>query len=195
MLAGWDRTAGVDSHGTHIWTAFWEQARLIPNLYAVPFDVADPVNTPRGLAVDNPQVSQPLVAALAAAQAQLGEKGIPLDARWGDIQFAERHGKRISIPGGVGRHGVFSYIVTRITDGKGFTPIVHGNSYIQVIGWDDEGDLDARGILTYSQSPEPDSPHYADQTELYSRGEWVDFPFTEEEIQADQNLKVLTLVE
>ena len=114
---------------------------------------------------------------------------------WGDVQFAERNGERIGIPGGIGQHGVFSYIVTNFTDGKGYTPIVHGNSYIQVIGWDEDGNLDARGILTYSQSPEPDSPHYADQTKLYSRGEWVDFPFTEEEIQADPNLEVLSLQE
>ncbi|HSG98008.1 MAG TPA: penicillin acylase family protein [Woeseiaceae bacterium] len=195
VLASWDRTAGVDSRGTHIWTEFWEQARGIPNLYAVPFDVADPVNTPRGLAIDSPEVSQALSAALAAAQAKLAEKGIPLDVRWGDVQFAERNGERIGIPGGVGHHGVFSYIVTSFTDGKGYTPIVHGNSYIQVIGWDEDGNLDARGILTYSQSPEPDSPHYADQTKLYSRGEWVDFPFTEEEILADPSLETLSLYE
>jgi acyl-homoserine-lactone acylase len=98
-------------------------------------------------------------------------------------------------PGAVGRHGGFSYIVTDFTEGKGYTPIMHGNSYIQVIGWDEAGELDARGILTYSQSPESDSPHYADQTRLYSRGEWVDFPFTEAEILADPELETLTLRE
>ncbi len=74
-------------------------------------------------------------------------------------------------------------------------PIVHGNSYIQTVGWDEAGNLDAHGILTYSQSPEPDSPHYADQTRLYSRGELIEFPFTEEEIQADPELRVVTLRE
>ena len=97
------------------------------------------------------------------------------------------------MPGGPGRHGMFSYINTDFTEGKGYTPIVHGNSYIQVVTWDDDGAPDARGILTYSQSPEADSPHYFDQTELYSRGEWIDLPFTEEEILADPNLKTLTL--
>ena len=48
-------------------------------------------------------------------------------------------------------------------------------------------------MLTYSQSPEPDSPHYYDQTELYARGEWLQLPFTEDEILADPNLKTLTL--
>lgn len=195
VLAEWDRKADVDSRGTHIWTEFWRQASRIPGLFAVPFDVSDPVGTPRGLALDSPEVRQQLAAALAAAQARLSEAGIPLDARWGEVQFAQRNGDRIGIPGGVGSHGAFSYIVTQFTDGEGYTPIMHGNSYIQVIGWDEAGDLDARGILTYSQSPEPDSSHYADQTWLYSRGEWIDFPFTEDEIQADPAFRSVTLSE
>ena len=97
------------------------------------------------------------------------------------------------MPGGPGRHGMFSYINSDLTAGKGYTPILHGNSYIQVVTWDDDGTPDARGILSYSQSPEADSPHYYDQTELYARGEWLHLPFTEEEILADPNLKILTL--
>ena len=195
VLADWDRKADVDSRGVHIWTEFWEQARRIPGLFATPFDVADPVSTPRGLALDNIEVRNAVIAALAGAQKKLTDAGLALDARWGDVQFAERNGSRIGIPGAVGRHGSFSYIVTQFTDGKGYTPILHGNSYIQVIGWDEDGNLDARGLLTYSQSPEPDSPHYDDQTWLYSRGEFLDFPFTEQEIQADPELKVVTLRE
>ena len=195
VLAEWDRTADVESRGTHIWSEFWQQARQIPDRYAEPFDLADPVNTPRGLALDNLVVRQALIDALAAAQKKLTDAGIALDARWGDVQFAERNGERIGIPGAAGSHGAFSYMTTQFTEGKGYTPIVHGNSYIQVIGWDEAGNLDARGILTYSQSPEPDSSHYADQTWMYSRGDWVDFPFTEEEIQADPQLRVVTLGE
>lgn len=195
VLNNWDRRADVDSRGTHIWTEFWERASRIPNLYAVPFDNADPVNTPRQLAVDDPEVRQSIVEALTAARDKILASGIALDASWGDIQFAERNGERIAIPGAVGNHGVFSYIVSRFTQGKGYTPIEQGNSYIQVVGWDEEGKLDARGILTYSQSPEPDSPHYADQTRLYSRSELVKFPFTESEILADPELRVITLEE
>jgi acyl-homoserine-lactone acylase len=195
ILADWDRTSNVDSQGTHIWTEFWTQVRGLPNLYTVPFDLADPVNTPRELALDNPELRQSLLDALAAAQKKLTDTGIALDSEWGDVQFAERNGERIGIPGAVGNHGSFSYIVTQFTEGKGYTPILHGNSYIQVIGWDEAGNLDARGLLTYSQSPEPDSPHYADQTRLYSKGELLKFPFTEEEILADPELKVVSLRE
>ncbi len=90
---------------------------------------------------------------------------------------------------------MFSMIATRLSKDKGYNPILLGNSYIQVISWDKDGRLQPTGILTYSQSQEPESAHYADPTELYSRGVWIDFPFTEEQIRADPNLTVLTLTE
>jgi acyl-homoserine-lactone acylase len=89
----------------------------------------------------------------------------------------------------------FPMIVANLAKDKGYNPILHGNSYIQVISWDKEGNLQPGGILTYSQSQEPESAHYSDLTETYSRGEWIDFPFTEEEILADPNLQTLTLTE
>ncbi len=192
-LSAWDRTANVDSRGMQVWTEFWETARRIDGVYAVPFDPDDPVGTPRGIALDNDGVKTAVRDALAAAQQRLLAAGIGPDEPWGDVQFAERNGSRIPVPGGPGRHGMFSFINTAFTEGKGYTPIVHGNSYVQVVTWDDDGTPDARAILTYSQSPESDSPHYYDQTELYARGEWLQLPFTEEEILADPALRTLTL--
>lgn len=195
VLESWDRTGNVASRGMQVWTEFWEAAQNIPDLYAVPFDADDPVHTPRGIAVANPEVRKAVYDALAAAQEKLQGAGIALDARWGDVHFADRNGGRIPVPGGPGRHGMFSYINTGFTAGKGYTPIQQGNSYIQVVTWDDSGAPDARGILTYSQSPEPDSPHNSDQTELYARGEWLDLPFTEDEILNDPDLTTITLRE
>ena len=78
---------------------------------------------------------------------------------------------------------------------NGYTPILAGNSYIQVIGWTKEGRVDPRGILTYSQSDDPASPHYADLTRLYSKGEMVKLPFYEKDIRGDKNLKTLRIRE
>ena len=193
VLRDWNRTANTDSRGMQVWTEFWETARHIDGVYAVPFDPDDPIDTPRGIATDNQAVRDAVREALAAAQKRLLDAGIELDRPWGETQFAERNGTRIPVPGGPGRHGMFSYINSDFTEGKGYTPIVHGNSYVQVVTWNEDGAPDARGILTYSQSPEPDSPHYYDQTELYARSEWLQLPFTEEEIITDPNLKTLTL--
>lgn len=194
-LAGWDRRHGIDSRGAQVWTEFWRVARNIPNVYAVPFDVNDPVHTPTGIAVADAEIATQVRQALAVARVTLQAAGIALDARWGEVQFAERNGERIPIPGGQGWAGMFGMIVADLQTGKGYTPIKHGNSFIQVISWDKDGNLDARGMLTYSQSQEPESDHYDDLTRLYSEGKWIRFPFSEAEIQADPELITLELLE
>lgn len=195
VLRKWDRRNDVDSRGGHVWREFWREAASIRNLYVIPFDVADPVGTPRGIAVQDEEVRSQVLSALASAQTTLEEANIALDARLGDIQFAERNGERIGIPGGDGRSGMWSVISARLKPGVGYSPIRAGNSYIQVISWDEDGNLDPRAILTYSQSPDPDSPHYADMTHLYSQGEWVRLPFSDAQINADPELVTLSLAE
>ena len=47
-----------------------------------------------------------------------------------------------------------------------------------------DDDSKAQGILTYSQSNNPESPHFDDQTRLFSEKQFRIMLFTEEEIQA-----------
>lgn len=195
VLANWNRTQQVDARGGHLWREFWLLVGDTSDLWAVPFDLADPVNTPRGLHVEDAAVREAVVRALKGAVAKLEAANIALDAPLGEIQYTMRNGTKIPVPGGDGRTGMFSMIVTALNDEAGYTPITHGNSYIQVISWDEDGNLDPRAILTYSQSPEPESPFYSDQTTLYAEGEWVDLPFTEAEIMADQQLRTLSIKE
>jgi len=195
VLASWDRRAQVDSRGAHVWREFWRVAQRVDDLWRVPFDAEDPVHTPRGLNIENIPTREALLQALARGQQQLQEAGIALDAQLGDIQFDLRNDERIPIPGGEGWAGMWSMIVSQLQPEVGYTPIVHGNSYIQVVSWDENDRVDARAILTYSQSDNPDSPHFGDQTRLYSQGEWIRLPFYEEDILADPNLVTLTLQE
>jgi acyl-homoserine-lactone acylase len=194
-LAAWDRRMTVDSRGGHVWREFWRDAQNIPAVFAVPFDPTDPVGTPRQLAVGDDEVRAALLQALAGAQVRLEDAGIALDARLGDIQYTEANGERLPIPGGEGWAGMWSMIIAALEPGRGYTPIIHGNSYLQFVTWNDAGDPEVRGMLTYSQSPEPDSPHHADLTRLHARGEWVRLPFTEAEIAADPELVTLPLSE
>jgi acyl-homoserine-lactone acylase len=192
-LQGWDRTANIDSRGVAVWIEFWKTASQIDGIYKVPFDPDNPVDTPRGIAVDKPEIAKAVHNSLAGAQTVLADAGISLDAPWSQLQYEPRNGEDIPIPGAPGSSGMFSYILAPLTKGKGYTPIITGNSYIQVISWDKEGALQSTGMLTYSQSPEPESLHYSDLTELYSRGQWIELPFTEEQILADPNLTSMTL--
>ena len=55
---------------------------------------------------------------------------------------------------------------------------------------DEDCPVDTRTILTYSQSTNPNSPYFADQTRMFSNKEWVDEAYCEDEIAADPNLEV-----
>ena len=195
VLAGWDRTETVNARGAHLWREIWTLLRDTPDLWALPFDLADPVNTPRTLDIQDEQIRIAIVDAIKNALARLAEHSIAIDARLGDVQYAMRAGDKIPIPGGDGLGGMFSMIVTELGGEEGYTPIIHGNSYMQVISWNENGELDARALLTYSQSPEPDSEHYRDQTEMYAEGRWLRLPFSESDIESDPNLTELRLVE
>jgi acyl-homoserine-lactone acylase len=197
VLKTWDRTHRIESKGAHIWTEIMRTLHTDQSIYLVAFDEADPKNTPAGLKVLDQTVRTKLISAIEKAQQRLAKAEIALDATLGDIQYAQRNGRKISIAGGEGWSGAFSMTVTKLSDeaGVGYSPIIHGNSIIQFISWDDAGKVVPRGILTYSQSQEPDSPHYSDLTELYSRGEWIDFPFHEADIANDPNLTQLRLSE
>ena len=195
VLTAWGRTEIVDARGAHLWREIWILLRETPDLWKVPFDLADPVNTPRGLNIENDAVHGAVLAAIKGALVKLAEHDVAIDARLGDVQYAVRNQAKIAVPGGDGLGGMFSMIITELESAEGYTPIIHGNSYMQVISWDAEGKLDPRAILTYSQSPEPDSPYFADQTQMYAQGRWLQLPFSEVEIQSDPNLTALTLIE
>jgi acyl-homoserine-lactone acylase len=193
VLAGWDRRQGVESRGAQVWTEFWPLAERTPNLWRVPFDAQDPVHTPRDINRDDAAVRTGIMQALAQAAKKLNDAQITLDAPWGEVQYAERNGEKIGIPGGLGNTGMFSVMAARLAPGKGYTPIITGNSWMQVVTWDDAGKVDAHGILAYSQSEEADSPYSADQTKLYSQGQWLKLPFAESEIAADPQLRTVRL--
>ncbi len=178
ILASWDRTHQIDSVGGHIFTEFWSALRSTPDLFAVPFDAADPVNTPRDLNVDDPAVVTAVRNALTTAVTVLADAGIELDKPWGEVQFVEKNGERIPIHGG-SSDMMFSVITSPLVKDEGYAAIRHGNSYIQAITWDETDCPDAYAVLTYSQSTDPASAHYADATKLYSSGGWIDMPFCE----------------
>lgn len=178
ILAAWDRTHRVDSVGGHIFYEFWKVVSGTPNLWAVAFDPADPVHTPRELNVGDSAVVDAVRQALAQAVEVLAAAGIALDQPWGEVQFDEKNGVRHPIHGGSGSM-MFSVITSGLVDGEGYADIRHGNSYIQAVTWDESDCPDAYAILTYSQSTDPASPNYADATGLYSGGDWIDMPFCE----------------
>lgn len=174
-LAAWDLRANLESRGTALFELFWQAA---PRTWAVPFDPDDPVHTPRDYVGDSPAVRD----ALANAVARLADAGLAVDVPTADARFVTRNGDRIPVHGAHDAVGSPSMMIIPFADGRGFEEVVHGNSYIQTVTWDDEGPV-AEAILTYSQSTDPASPYYADQTRMFSQKEWVPLPFRYEDVQ------------
>ncbi len=194
-LAGWDRKADVDSRGVQVFREFWrgirgELADDFTNIvesdrfWAVDFNPEDPLGTPRGIDLGQSPNRTLVIDALSEAVLALEDAGIALDAPWGEAQFAVRGNLRIPIHGADGELGVYGAISSRLEDG-GYRA-QGGNSHLQAVTWDDGECPIAETLLVPSQSSDPSSPHYADQTELYSRKQWVRFPYCEADIRAAQ---------
>ncbi|GAA1824363.1 penicillin acylase family protein [Actinomadura chokoriensis] len=189
VLAKWDRTANVDSRGALLFDRYWRKALSAWDLWTTPFDASDAVNTPR----DFNTGSWAARKALLDAVDELKKSNIPLDAPLGDHQYVTRNGERIPIGGGTENLGILNKVEGTWTPGKGYTEITTGSSYIQVVAFDGDACPDTRTLLTYSQSTDPTSPHYADQTRLFSKKQWVTERFCSGEINKAPGLKVVTL--
>ena len=193
-LKVWDRSANLDSglgfvHFQNVMVSLQET----PDLWRVAFDPKDPQHTPRGLAVDRPEVAKAVRDAMLASVAQINKMGLTADSRWGDIQVVSSGGQQTPIHGGPGTLGVYNAIqsVPR-TDGK--LEVVSGTSYLQVVTFDDKGPQ-AQGLLAFSLSSDPASRHSRDQTVAFSRKQLSVLPFTEQQITSDPQYQVQTIHE
>ncbi|MDH3743180.1 MAG: penicillin acylase family protein, partial [Hyphomicrobiales bacterium] len=173
VLADWDLHANAGSRGAHLFREFLREAnnlagptdwpRILPASlnYRVPFLLERPLETPQGLSTDdNPNA----LVALGLAVAKLKTAGIDLDARLGDIQGVTRNGEFIAVPGGPEFEGVFNKMEFDFAGADGY-PKVTGSSgsWIMATELSDNGPR-VKGILTYSVSGNPESPHHADMT-------------------------------
>ena len=192
-LAAWDRKADVDSRGAVLFREFWNIADEIENKWAVPFNPADPVNTPRGLSSGS---TPAMLDALKHAGQKLQALGIPLNARLGDYQTDTRNGVRVPVHGGIGDiDGSFNsiHMGTPLT-ADGYHNIKWGTSYVQTVSFDSNGPV-AYAMLTYGQSVDPKSPYYGDQVPLYAQKKFPQLPFTQQQIHADPQFKQMLLKE
>jgi acyl-homoserine-lactone acylase len=185
VLAGWDRSNRAEARGAHLFREWWRSAKEVKNLWRLPFNPEDAIVTPAGLRMDDPAVAQALYAALDAAVATVRAAGFALDAPLGEVQQRRVAGRAVPIPGGDEFEGVLNKVETQGSGqlGRGGYAVNYGSSYIQLVGFDDRGPL-ARGLLSYGQSSDPDSPWAYDQLGLLGASEWPLLPFHPADIEA-----------
>jgi acyl-homoserine-lactone acylase len=184
VLAAWDGRADVDSRGAVLWREYWTRLAGGGVPWTVPFNPDDPVNTPRGLDAASPAV----LTALTGAVEDLRAKGIALDVPLGDLQAEPRGRARIPIHGCSELEGCFNIITTERDERGRYDPYT-GASFVMTAAFDERGRPRGEAVLSYSQSENPRSPHYADQTRRFSRKQWIPMRFTEKQIRSDPAYK------
>lgn len=180
-LANWDGTANVTAGpGLQVFVGFMRRLAADASLWRRPFDPADPLHTPAGIALDRAGADERLERWLTEALAERTPRP------WGEVQRSAG----IPIPGGDGQVGIYNAIQSEAQGDH--REVVSGSSYIQLVSFTAAGPQ-ARGLLAFSQSSDPRSAHFRDQTLLFSRQVWPTLPFTERQIQADPQLQLLRL--
>ncbi|QSQ26273.1 acylase [Pyxidicoccus parkwayensis] len=190
VLEKWNLRGDLDSAGGLLWRLF--MIRLVPvtgGPYLVPFLPTDPVNTPRGLNTLHPQVVQ----ALGGAVQVMRDRGLPLDVALGTVQHVPRNEARIPYHGCYDAEGCFNQMGGLLLPDYTYRPSL-GTSFVMAVSFTDAGPV-GRSLLAYSQSSNPASPYFADQTWMFSRKQWVDMRFTEADIASDPELSVTMLQE
>lgn len=195
VLSAWDRRSNVTSRGNHIFEEFvtrLPKPGLLPTapIWKVPFDPADPLNTPRDLDETSPAV----IKAMADAIASLRARKVPMNATWGSLQVAaDRGAPPIALGGGEGDNAGNANALASRTPAQNtafFRPITYGSSHIEAVSFLPRGKVDARTILTYGQAEDPRAPWASDQTRMFAAKQWVSFPFTAQEIRRQQVSRV-----
>ena len=191
VLKSWDRRDDLGSKGAHLFREWWNAASPTPAFMRVPFNPADPVNTPSGLNVANPDVRAKAIDALDRAATAVLAAGFALDAPLGDVQGRVVKGLRIPVHGGTTSEGVLNVIDSDPLGRNGYAP-TSGTSYLQAVTFDGRGPV-ADALLTYGQSSQPDSPYAFDQLTLFSKKRWLPLPFYPADIAAMRIGEPLTL--
>jgi acyl-homoserine-lactone acylase len=182
VLSAWNGRENVNSRGAMLFREFWENALFLPNgPWQHPFSAANPLNTPDGLDTASSGVREAFGNALASMTAAHLPYNVPL----GTVQYVVRNGKKIPLPGGPGDpDGEFNAIYLGLPGQPAAGPVV-GSSYIQAVSWTAGHSCpEAATLLTYSESDNPDSPYFSDQTELFSHSQWITAYFCPAQVSA-----------
>jgi acyl-homoserine-lactone acylase len=186
VLAAWDREALASSTGTLLFI-FWVQAlesvdpELLSDLFLTPWDPADPLTMPSGLA-DPARAVQALSTSADRMQSLFGR----LDVPWGEVARLRRGSVDLPANGFVGEpYGalrVLDYDFSTLETTKQIAA-TFGDSYVAAIEFGDT--VRARVLMTYGNASQPGSPHVGDQLVLSARGEMRTPWRTREEIVAN----------
>jgi acyl-homoserine-lactone acylase len=179
LLAAWDNTAGHASRGGVLFETWWNRYRTLmggEGLHAVEWTPDEPVTTPRGLA-DAGRAVEAFLWAVPETARRFGA----WDVAWGDVHRVRRGDVDAPVAGCGGALGCFR-VLNFATEPDGRRAVNGGDGWVIAVEFTDTPR--AYSVLAYGQSPDPTSPHHADQAAMFAAGEMKRVRWTEADIAA-----------
>ncbi len=216
VLADWDGAYDLDRVGAIVWREFigrYTNADLLGGaaLWSTPFDAAEPVTTPSGLAPPPDGGVDPVLVNLGRSVQILTKAGFSVDTPLGEVQLADREGTLVPIHGGNSADGVTNVVGysgsfgstepfpkrgTTIAPQSALTAdgyrINNGTSFLMALAYDDAGP-EAFAFLTYGNTGDRTSPLFSSQTERFSKKDWRELLFTADAVAAAPKLDEKTV--
>lgn len=167
VLAAWNGRENPGSRGAALFAFFWGDLGTWDATWLHPFQASDPLGTPYGLNTDSSSVQQ----AFGDALMQMNNNHFPYNIALGQVQYVTLDGRNFPLPGGQSDpNGEFNALSQ---NRPGAIPGT-SSTYIQAVTWASGNPCpQAATVLAYSESDNPASPHYDDQTRLFSRRQWA----------------------
>jgi acyl-homoserine-lactone acylase len=177
VLAAWNGRENPGSRGAVLFADFWGNA-LQGDPWAHPFQVSDPLQTPYGLDTASAAVQQ----AFGMALKQMSASRLPYGIALGQVQYVLLDGQRFPMPGGIPDPN--GELNAMDINSPGAIPGT-SSTYIQAVTWASGHPCPrAATVVAYSESDNPSSAHYDDQTALFSRRQWATAYFCPAQVAA-----------
>jgi acyl-homoserine-lactone acylase len=192
LLEKWDNTAAPNSKGAELFEVWWnyysglragERPVLLPDdkRFAKVWSAADPLKTPSGLA-DKQRAVDSFTWAVAETARRYGS----WDVAWGDVHRVRRGKVDVPVGGCSNDLGCFR-ILTFARDADAKLSANSGDGWILAIEFSDTPR--AYSVLAYGESRRPESPWFADQAEMFAKGEVKKVAFTDADVSATAVLR------
>ncbi len=168
-IARWDRSADRADRATALIVVTLAEL-LAADVDINPSQLAEPIDVSDG----------ELAAAFTAAVETLVDRFGRVDPPWGDVNRLVRGDRDLPLDGGP---DLLRAVYGRLVDGR-FEGIA-GDAYVLVVSFRPDGTVTSRSVHQFgSATLRPDSPHYADQADLFARNELKPVWFDEADVRA-----------
>lgn len=138
----------------------------------------------RTLGYEYDNESEPSLDVLKTVAAELDSVFGRIDPEWGEVNRIVRGDEDWPLDGAPDVLRAIYSDKDGVTN-AGYLNAFAGDTHIMVADWAPDGTLDAQSILQYGAATvDETSPHYDDQVEMFSKGEFKTLPMTRDEVLA-----------